>query len=147
MKSLRDGKANLVDSYARIQKGEAFLVNAHISPYAGANQFNHEPTRTRKLLLHAHEIERLTGKTKERGLTLIPLKIYFKNGRAKVELGLARGKNSTTSARHSDAKSPSAKSSGHSNQETEFLVPDSVRSCGNDALDWQLETSRLETVN
>ena len=92
VKSLRDGKANLVDSYARIQKGEAFLVNTHISPYAGANQFNHEPTRTRKLLLHAREIERLTGKTKERGLTLIPLKIYFKNGRAKVELGLARGK-------------------------------------------------------
>ncbi len=76
----------------RIQKGEAFLVNTHISPYAGANRFNHEPTRTRKLLLHAQEIERLTGKTKERGLTLIPLKIYFKNGRAKVELGLARGK-------------------------------------------------------
>jgi SsrA-binding protein len=92
VKSLRDGKANLVDSYARIQKGEAFLVNSHISPYAAANQFNHEPTRTRKLLLNAREIERLTGKTKERGLTLIPLKIYFKNGRAKVELGLARGK-------------------------------------------------------
>jgi len=92
VKSLRDGKANLKDSYARIQKGEAFLVNAHVSPYAGANQFNHEPTRTRKLLLHQREIERLTGKTKERGFTLIPLRLYFKNGRAKVELGLARGK-------------------------------------------------------
>ncbi len=92
VKSLRDGKANLVDSYARIQKGEAFLLNTHISPYPGANQFNHEPTRTRKLLLHEREIERLTGKTKERGFTLVPLKIYFKNGRAKVELGLARGK-------------------------------------------------------
>lgn len=92
VKSLRDGKANLADSYARVQKGEAFLVNSHISPYAGANQFNHEPKRTRKLLLHAREIERLTGKTKERGFTLIPLKLYFKNGRAKVELGLARGK-------------------------------------------------------
>jgi SsrA-binding protein len=92
VKSLRDGKANLVDSYARIQKGEAYLVNTHISPYPGANQFNHEPARTRKLLLHEREIERLTGKTKERGLTLVPLKIYFKNGRAKVELGLARGK-------------------------------------------------------
>ena len=92
VKSLRDGKANLVDSYALIRKGEAFLVHAHISPYAGANQFNHEPTRMRKLLLHQKEIERLTGKTKERGLTLIPLKMYFKNGRAKVELGLARGK-------------------------------------------------------
>ncbi len=92
VKSLRDGKANLVDSYAQIRSGEAFLLNMHISSYAGANQFNHEPTRTRKLLLHAREIERLTGKTKERGLTLIPLKVYFKNGRAKVELGLARGK-------------------------------------------------------
>ena len=92
VKSLRDGKANLVDSYAQIRRGEAFLINAHISPYAGANQFNHEPTRTRKLLLHGREIERLTGKTKERGLTLIPLKLYFKGGRAKIELGLARGK-------------------------------------------------------
>jgi SsrA-binding protein len=92
VKSLRDGKANLKDSYARIQKGEAFLINAHVSPYPGANRFNHEPTRTRKLLLHQREIERLTGKTKERGFTLIPLRLYFKNGRAKVELGLARGK-------------------------------------------------------
>jgi SsrA-binding protein len=92
VKSLRDGKANLSDSYARMQRGEAVLINAHISPYPGANQFNHEPTRTRKLLLHGREIERLTGKTKERGLTLIPLRMYFKNGRAKVELGLARGK-------------------------------------------------------
>ena len=92
VKSLRDGKANLTDSYARVQKGEAFLVNTHISPYSGANQFNHEPKRTRKLLLHQREIERLTGKTKERGFTLIPLKLYFKNGRAKIELGLARGK-------------------------------------------------------
>ena len=92
VKSLRDGKANLSDSYARIQKGEAFLINFHISPYPGANQFNHEPTRTRKLLLHGREIDRLTGKTKERGLTLIALKLYFKNGRAKVEIGLGRGK-------------------------------------------------------
>lgn len=92
VKSLRDGKANLKDSYARIQKGEAFLVNAHVSPYPGANRFNHEPNRARKLLLHQREIERLTGKTKEKGLTLIPLRLYFKSGRAKVELGLARGK-------------------------------------------------------
>jgi SsrA-binding protein len=92
VKSLREGKANLKDGFARIQKGEAFLINIHISPYAGANQFNHEPTRTRKLLLHTREIERLTGKTKERGFTLVPLRLYFKNGRAKVELGLARGK-------------------------------------------------------
>jgi SsrA-binding protein len=92
VKSLRDGKANLKDGFARVQRGEAFLLNVHISPYAGANQFNHEPTRTRKLLLHSREIERLTGKTKERGFTLIPLRLYFKNGKAKVELGLARGK-------------------------------------------------------
>jgi len=92
VKSLRDGKANLADSYARIQKGEAFLINAHVSAYPGANQFNHDPTRPRKLLLHQREIERLTGKTKERGFTLIPLRLYFKNGKAKVELGLARGK-------------------------------------------------------
>jgi len=92
VKSLRDGKANLVDSYARIHKGEAFLVNSHISAYPGANQFNHEPTRLRKLLLHEREIERLTGKTKERGLTLVALKLYFKDGRAKVEIGLGRGK-------------------------------------------------------
>jgi SsrA-binding protein len=92
VKSLREGKANLKDGFARIQKGQAFLLNIHISPYPGANQFNHEPTRTRKLLLHGREIERLTGKTKERGFTLVPLRLYFKNGRAKVELGLARGK-------------------------------------------------------
>jgi SsrA-binding protein len=92
VKSLRDGKANLKDSYARIQKGQAFLLNAHVSPYPGANQFNHDPTRMRKLLLHRREIERLAGKTQQRGLTLIPLRLYFKNGRAKVELGLARGK-------------------------------------------------------
>lgn len=92
VKSLRDGKANLKDSYARILRGEAVLLNAHISPYAAANQFNHDPTRTRTLLLHKKQIERLTGKTRERGLTLIPLRLYFKNGKAKVELGLARGK-------------------------------------------------------
>ncbi len=92
VKSLREGKANLVDSYGRIGKGEAFLFNAHISPYAAASGLNHEPTRSRKLLLHKREIQRLTGKVKERGLTLVPLKLYFKNGRAKVELALARGK-------------------------------------------------------
>ncbi|SRR5712692_4121076 len=92
VKSLRDGKVNLKDSYARILKGEAFLLNTHISPYSAASQFNHEPTRTRKLLLHKQEIRRLTGKVKERGLTLIPLRLYFKNGKAKVELGLAQGK-------------------------------------------------------
>jgi SsrA-binding protein len=92
VKSLRDGRANLKDSYARVDHGEVFLLNAHISPYAAANRFGHEPERTRKLLLRRQEIDKLTGKVNERGLTLVPLKIYFKNGRAKVELGLGRGK-------------------------------------------------------
>lgn len=92
VKSLRQGKANLNDCYARFDKGEAWLLNLHISPYGPSSQFGHEPTRTRKLLLHAREIERLMGKVKERGCTLIPLRLYFKNGRAKVEIALARGK-------------------------------------------------------
>ena len=92
VKSLRAGKAQLKDSHARIQRGEAWLFNAHISEYSPSAQFGHEPTRRRKLLLHAREIERLIGKTKEAGLTLIPLRLYFKHGRAKVEIGLARGK-------------------------------------------------------
>jgi SsrA-binding protein len=92
VKSLRAGRANLKDSYARIERGEAWLANAHISEYSPASQFGHDPTRKRKLLLHAKEIDRLAGKTKERGLTLVPLRLYFKGGRAKVELGLGRGK-------------------------------------------------------
>jgi len=92
VKSLRAGKANLKDSYARIQGGEVWLINAHVSPYDPASQFGHDPTRDRKLLLHAREIGRLAGKVKERGYTLVALRIYFKGGRAKVELGLARGK-------------------------------------------------------
>ena len=92
VKSLRSGKANLQDSYATIKDEEVFLYNMHISPYEQGNIFNHEPTRVRKLLLHKQEIKRLSGKVLERGMTLIPVKIYFKNGRAKVELGLARGK-------------------------------------------------------
>jgi len=92
VKSLRAGKAQLKDSYGRITNGEVWLWNAHISPYAAAAQLGYEPTRSRKLLLHRREIERLVGKVKERGLTLVPLRMYFKHGRAKVELGLARGK-------------------------------------------------------
>jgi SsrA-binding protein len=92
VKSLRAGKAQLKDSYGRIERGELWLFNAHISPYAASAQFGHEPTRSRKLLLNRREIEHLIGKVKERGLTLIPLRMYFKDGRAKVELGLARGK-------------------------------------------------------
>jgi SsrA-binding protein len=92
VKSLRLGKGNLQDSYATIKDGEMFLYNMHISPYDQGNIYNHEPDRIRKLLLHKQEIKRLTGKVVARGMTLVPLKIYFKNGRAKVELGLARGK-------------------------------------------------------
>jgi SsrA-binding protein len=92
VKSLREGKANLKDSYARIVRNEAFLLNVHISQYPAAHQFNHDPTRTRKLLLRKRQILRLGGKVAEKGLTLIPLKLYFKDGKAKVELGLARGK-------------------------------------------------------
>jgi SsrA-binding protein len=92
VKSLRAGKAQLKDSHARISGGEMWLVNAHISEYLPSAQFGHEPTRARKLLLHKREIARLMGKVRERGLTLIPLRLYFKHGRAKVELGLARGK-------------------------------------------------------
>ena len=92
VKSLRDGKANLGDSYAKIQKGEVFLVDAHISAYRFGNRFNHDPLRQRKLLLHRREIRRLIGKVQEKGLTLIPLRLYFSDGKAKVELGLAKGK-------------------------------------------------------
>lgn len=92
VKSLRDGNANLGDSYVVHHKGELTLYHAHISPYTPANRLNHEPLRPRKLLLHFHEIEHLIGKMKERGLTIIPTKIYFKNNRAKCEIALARGK-------------------------------------------------------
>ncbi|MDP2858943.1 MAG: SsrA-binding protein SmpB [Bacillota bacterium] len=92
VKSLRQGKCNLRDSYARIENGEALLYNVHISSYDPASKFNHDPLRTRKLLLHKHEILKLNSKVKEKGYALVPLKIYFRNGKAKVELGLARGK-------------------------------------------------------
>ncbi len=92
VKSLRDGKADLKDAYADVQEGEVFLLHAHIDQYEKASRFNHDPVRPRKLLLHKHEIRRLIGKTQERGLTLIPMRMYFANGKAKVELGLAKGK-------------------------------------------------------
>ena len=92
VKSLRDGRANLKDSYAQVQNEEVYLYDLHISPYTFGNRYNHEPLRTRKLLLHKREIKRLYGKTKERGFSLIPTKMYFKNGKIKVEIGLARGK-------------------------------------------------------
>jgi SsrA-binding protein len=94
VKSLREGRANLKDSYARVRDGELYLVQAHISPYSHASYDNHDPERVRKLLVHRRELKRLTGKTQEKGLTLVPLKIYFKDGKAKIELALASGKKS-----------------------------------------------------
>lgn len=92
VKSLRAGKANLKDSYARIENGELMLHNMHISPYEQGNRFNHEPLRTRKLLMHRSEINKLIGQTKEKGYTLTPLKVYFTRGKAKLELALTTGK-------------------------------------------------------
>lgn len=92
VKSLRQGRANLADSYAMVRRGEAFLLHLHISPYEQAGRDNPDPRRDRRLLLHRREIRRLAGQLAERGLTLVPLRLYWKNGRAKVELGLARGK-------------------------------------------------------
>lgn len=92
IKSIRQGRSNLKDSFARVENGEVFLHNMHISPYGQGNRFNHEPLRTRKLLLHKKEIAKLIGYAKETGYSLIPLKIYLKNGFAKVQLGLAKGK-------------------------------------------------------
>jgi SsrA-binding protein len=92
VKSLRDGAVQLKDAYAEVQDGEVWLRNMHIAPYGPAARDNHDPDRPRKLLLHRREIERLVGKTAERGLTLVPTRIYFSGPRAKVELALARGK-------------------------------------------------------
>ncbi len=92
VKSARDGKIQLLDSYAEVRNGEAWLVNAHISQYSHGNRENHDPVRDRKLLLHRREIDKLSGKTREKGLALIPTKIYLKDGIIKCELALARGK-------------------------------------------------------
>lgn len=92
VKSLRDGRANLVDSYARVKRGEVFLYNMHITPYPFSHHLELDPTRPRKLLLKRREIKRLIGKTEERGYALIPTKVYFTKGLAKVELALAKGK-------------------------------------------------------
>lgn len=92
VKSLREGGGNLADAYAHLYKGELWLANCHIAHYKAANQLNHEVLRQRKLLVHAKELERLFGKIQEKGLTLIPLSLYFKEGRVKVELGLGKGK-------------------------------------------------------
>jgi SsrA-binding protein len=92
VKSLRQGKANLNDSFALVKSGEAFLNNLHISPYDFGNRENHDPDRMRKLLLHRKEITKLFSKVREQGYSLIPLRLYFKNGLVKVEMGLAKGK-------------------------------------------------------
>lgn len=93
IKSIRAGKANLSDAYARVERGEAWLVGAHIAPYEAGNRHNHEPRRDRKLLLHRSEIDELMGRASAKGLTVVPLRLYITNrGRAKIELGLARGK-------------------------------------------------------
>jgi len=92
VKSLREAQVNFKDCYAAIDNGEAWLIGCHITPYHHGSDANHDPERRRKLLLHRREIGRLLGKVAERGLTLVPLRLYFKEGRAKVALGLARGK-------------------------------------------------------
>ncbi len=92
VKSLRDAAANLKDSYVIFKNGEAFLFGAHISPYAHGNRENHDPERTRRLLLHRREIEKLHEQVQEKGLTVVPLRLYFKGGRVKVEIGVVRGK-------------------------------------------------------
>ncbi|MDQ0167721.1 SsrA-binding protein SmpB [Bacillus horti] len=92
IKSIRSGKANLKDSFARINNGEVYLINMHISPYEQGNRYNHDPLRTRKLLMKKKEISKLIGLTKEQGLSLIPLRMYLKGGFAKLELALAKGK-------------------------------------------------------
>lgn len=99
VKSLRDGRMELKDSYGDIRRGEAYLVGAHIGPYGFSRDGGHEPERERKLLLHRREIDRIAGAIAEKGLTLIPLQVYFKDGKAKVELALARGK-TTVDKRH-----------------------------------------------
>jgi SsrA-binding protein len=92
IKAIRDGRANLQDAYARVDDGEMWLVGAHIGPYAPANRFNHEPRRLRKLLLHRDEIRELQRSVNQQGLTIVPLRLYLKDGLAKVEIALVRGK-------------------------------------------------------
>ena len=92
IKSIRAGRANLAEAYARIEHGEAWLIGAHIARYEQGNRNNHEPTRTRKLLLHRDQIAELVGRTQAKGYTLVPLKLYIRNGMAKLEIGVARGK-------------------------------------------------------
>jgi SsrA-binding protein len=92
VKSLRNGKANISDAYGIVKDGEVHLLNLHISPYEQASYFNHDPTRTRKLLLHKREIRKMIGSVERQGLSLVPLELYFRRGKAKIALGLGRGK-------------------------------------------------------
>ncbi|MGZ8562150.1 MAG: SsrA-binding protein SmpB [Candidatus Limnocylindria bacterium] len=92
IKSIRAGRVNLAEAYARIEHGEAWLIGAHIAPYEQGNRNNHEPTRTRKLLMHRDQIAELIGRTQAKGYTLVPLRLYIRNGMAKLEIGVARGK-------------------------------------------------------
>jgi SsrA-binding protein len=92
IKSIRAGRVNLAEAYARIERGEAWLIGAHIAPYAQGNRNNHEPLRTRKLLLHRDQIAELVGRVQTKGYTLVPLRLYIKDGRAKLEIGIGRGK-------------------------------------------------------
>ena len=94
VKGIREGRANLRDAYARVEQGEVWLYNVHINPHSHRGYVDHDPKRRRRLLLHKHEIRKLIGKTVEKGLTLVPTKLYFKNGRVKVGLALAKGKQS-----------------------------------------------------
>jgi SsrA-binding protein len=92
IKSIRAGRVNLAEAYARVERGEAWLIGAHIAPYEQGNRYNHEPRRTRKLLLHRDQIDELVGRVNAKGLTLVPLRLYIRDGLAKLEIGIARGK-------------------------------------------------------
>jgi SsrA-binding protein len=92
VKALREGRGNMKDSYAQVKNGEVFVYDVHISPYSHGNRYNHDALRVRKLLLHKREIRKLYGKANEKGMALVPLKLYFKNGKVKMELGLGKGK-------------------------------------------------------
>lgn len=116
VKSLRMGKCSVKESFAQVERGEVFIYGMHISPYEKGNIFNRDPLRTRKLLLHRGEINKIEGKLKEKGLTLVPLKVYFKNSLVKVELGLARGK------KLYDKRQDIAKKDQRREAEREFLV-------------------------
>ena len=119
VKSLREGHVSLAQAYADVRNGEAWLVGVHIDPYDQAGDRNHEPERDRKLLLHRRELDSLYGKVREKGLTLVPLRLYFKDGRAKVELALAAARSSGTSGATSRSGMPTARSSASSSRGAE----------------------------